>query len=407
MRAVARGERRDYSLSKTPMPGGQAHVFAATHKPTEIPVAFKRLKRSDAESIARMRREIEVGREIDDANVMPILDADEGFSSFVMPLAAGNLDERRQVVLGSDGLRTLVEDVCLGLAAAHSHGWVHRDIKPANILQLSDEDRWVVADWGLVRRPPGGTTAEGRTRVGLLYGTEGFAAPELSQDAHSATAAADIYSVGQLIGWYLSGMWPHQNVPLVPRTGPWRRVVKAATPHDPGRRPQSTSAFLELVERAFQRPAEPPNIIAEGLLEKMTLPGDQAENFEQFIALVEDHPDDEEVCIDLLPRIPGELVVNGVQSDSQYGHTILDALNVDDVSRRWSNRDYKWADKIYLTILYVASAAARSGDLDRLERASTELFAWDGKWDQWTPEDRSSNGWGHSKNLLPRSSPRL
>jgi serine/threonine-protein kinase len=143
VRSVGRGERRDYGLSKTPIPGGQAHVFPAIHKATEIPVAFKRLRRSDAESIARMRREIEVGRQIDDANVMPILDADEGWTWFVMPLATGNLDERRQDVLRSDGLRLLIESICSGLAAAHAHKWVHRDIKPANILSSRTKiDGW-------------------------------------------------------------------------------------------------------------------------------------------------------------------------------------------------------------------------------------------------------------------------
>jgi serine/threonine-protein kinase len=47
------------------------------------------------------------------------------------------------------------------------------------VLLLPDPERWVVADWGLVRRPPGMTTLNGRTRVGVVYGTEGFAPPEL------------------------------------------------------------------------------------------------------------------------------------------------------------------------------------------------------------------------------------
>jgi serine/threonine protein kinase len=60
-----------------------------------------------------------------------------------------------------------------------------------------------VADWGLTRRPRGQPTNPGRTRAGTMFGTEGFADPELSADAHNAGPEADIYSIGQIIGWAL------------------------------------------------------------------------------------------------------------------------------------------------------------------------------------------------------------
>jgi serine/threonine protein kinase len=59
--------------------GGYAEVFAATHKPTGRRVAFKRLhpsqKWSRKDSVPRMRREIEVMREMaTHPHVMPVLD---------------------------------------------------------------------------------------------------------------------------------------------------------------------------------------------------------------------------------------------------------------------------------------------------------------------------------------------
>ena len=115
-------------------------------------------------------------------------------------------------------LRDLVEAVCEGLRQPHADGWVHRDIKPANILLL--EGRWVVGDWGLSRRPLGQSSGLRRTRTGTGFGTEGFAAPEMSGDAHDSTPATDIYSIGQLIGAVLTGRRPQANIPLLPESRP-------------------------------------------------------------------------------------------------------------------------------------------------------------------------------------------
>jgi hypothetical protein len=111
----------------------------------------------------------------------------------------------------------------------------------------------VVADWGLGRRPRGQTTAR-RTRVGTPFGTEGFAAPELAVDAHAAGPQADIYSIGQIIGWALTGNWPQANIPLLPAAGPWRAIVKAATSHQPEQRISNVDELLELIAAELDSP---------------------------------------------------------------------------------------------------------------------------------------------------------
>ncbi|NUT48513.1 MAG: serine/threonine protein kinase, partial [Saccharothrix sp.] len=246
VRDSARHARRDYRLEPRPAAeGGQARVFRAVHRPTSTPVAFKQLKSGTQGALARMRREIEAARRFaDHPNVMPVLDFGEDHRWFVMPLAEGTASDAAADLADDRALRDLVTAVCEALRGPHREGWIHRDVKPDNVLRL--HGRWVVADWGLGRRPRGQTTSPHRTEVGTNLGTEGFAAPELAVDAHAAGPQADVYSIGQLIGWALTGALPRPNVPLLPPSGPWRAVVKEATRHAPEQRPADVDALLAL-----------------------------------------------------------------------------------------------------------------------------------------------------------------
>ncbi|MEQ4305546.1 DUF4429 domain-containing protein [Plantactinospora sp. B6F1] len=250
LRLAAKGERRDYALDPKPIAdGGQAVVFGARHRASGARVAFKRLKIKNPENVARMRREVEAGQRFgDNAHVVPVLDFDPAAGWLVMPLASDTAAETLDEFESPLGLLELVKAICEGLRQPHKDGWVHRDLKPPNILRI--DGIWAVADWGLGRRPRGRTSQPGRTQVGVLYGTEGFAAPELSDDAHEAGPQADIYSLGQLIGWACTKQWPRANRPLVPAETPWHTVVEVMTRDDPPQRPATVDDVLALAMSA-------------------------------------------------------------------------------------------------------------------------------------------------------------
>ncbi|GHJ11341.1 hypothetical protein TPA0907_57080 [Micromonospora humidisoli] len=256
IRRSARQQRRDFALDPRPIAvGGQAQVFRARHKPTSLPVAFKKLRGRSADDVARMKREIEAAdRFSENPNVLPVLDWSPTHDWFVMPLADATAHDRAGELRDSVALRALIESVCSGLREPHRLGWIHRDLKPENILWY--DGRWVVADWGLGRRPRGETTNPGRTRAGRSLGTEGYAAPELGVDAHMVLPAADVYSIGQIIGWAVTGSVPRQNVPLVPPSGPWRSIVRAATQADPDRRLPTIDDLLAMIAAEFDTPTE-------------------------------------------------------------------------------------------------------------------------------------------------------
>lgn len=189
----------------------------------------------------RFQREIEVGTTISHENVMPILEADSDALWFVMPVAEQDPLNPSQK-MSDEQLFEMVRQNGAGLAVAHELGYVHRDLKPANILRL--DDRFAVADWGLARNPPGTTNTFERTASDLPQGTEGWAAPEQFRGAHDVTAAADIWSIGQILGWLITAEHPDQNIPLLPPDGPWREVIETCCRKEPTERPQTSGELL-------------------------------------------------------------------------------------------------------------------------------------------------------------------
>ncbi|WP_078627266.1 protein kinase domain-containing protein [Streptomyces exfoliatus] len=243
---AAQGVKKDYSLERIPVVGGQGEVFRGVHKASGIPVAFKRRLSQGSKAGARMRREVDVARLLNGhPHVMPVLDFEAQHHWFVMPLADATAEEQAHHLKDPKQLRRMIEAVASALAEAHRHGWRHRDIKPSNVLLL--HGRWTLADWGTVRRPRGATTFAGRT--GAYIGTLGFAPPELSVKPNDAVPASDIYSLGRVAAWALTGTSPQANIPLLPAHEPWRTIVREATQHEIGRRPQSIDEFLALIDR--------------------------------------------------------------------------------------------------------------------------------------------------------------
>ncbi|MGV9341243.1 AbiJ-related protein [Streptomyces sp. NPDC003688] len=382
VRSTAHGERRDYACPREPVPdGGQADVFRATHKPTGTVVALKKLhqKYPPERQVARMRREIEIGQLLSGhPHAMPILDFDADHTWLVMPWAEATAEDRRELLQEPAQLRALVNALASVLATAHEHGWLHRDIKPSNILRL--DGRWTLADWGIVRRPRGQTTKVGRT--GLYIGTEGFAAPELSETPHDATASSDIYSIGRVIAWALTGELPRTNLPLLPPPGPWRSIVRATTHQDPQRRPQTVSDLLALIDREHADIPEDPLQSAHTLLEAAN-DGDPAAA-DALLTLTGDHPHDYELHVGVLTRLTPEHAGPALRRDRLQAQNLLRAL-AEHVHGDDSHLvQFGEASRVVTWLHGICAYAAGQPDWDLLEEAAHAMCTWD----QWNAQDR-------------------
>lgn len=96
----------------------------------------------------------------------------------------------------------VLTQVCESLQEAHAGGVVHRDIKASNIFlcQLGSSYDFVkVLDFGLVR------PSQSRGEMATAVGTPAYMAPEIAVDGATVDGRADIYSLGCVAYWMLTG----------------------------------------------------------------------------------------------------------------------------------------------------------------------------------------------------------
>ena len=199
------GER--YRIIRPLAQGGMARVFLAEDTRLQRQVAVKLIHphlASDHSFLERFQREAVLAANLNHPNLVNVFDqgSDSGSPFLVMEYVAGRtlrdvLNEFGSIpeakVVG------LLEQVLLGLSAAHRAGIVHRDIKPENVL-LADDGRIKLSDFGLAR-PVSASASE------QLLGTAAYIAPE-TVTAGQADKRADIYAVGILAFELLTSRQP-------------------------------------------------------------------------------------------------------------------------------------------------------------------------------------------------------
>lgn len=201
-----------YRVLKTLGEGAQSAVFRVRdiHHPEAPELALKRLK--DNYRCSRFLIEIDALQKIVHPNIVKILDhsgtGEPGNPKhrywIVMPLASGNLADRAGLYKGNlDAVLQIALQLTQALEAAHANRVTHRDVKPGNILfPRLDNEVWL-SDFGICHD----AAAKDRlTDVNEVVGPRGFTAPELEAGGPvPITPAADLYSLGKVIFYMLSG----------------------------------------------------------------------------------------------------------------------------------------------------------------------------------------------------------
>ncbi|WP_165443700.1 serine/threonine-protein kinase [Olsenella sp. Marseille-P4559] len=148
--------------------------------------------------------------------------------------------------LDSAKTQRLVGEVCQAASKLHAHDIVHRDITPSNVVVAADGAHLI--DFGIAR-----LSSEDAKGSDDQLGTWGFAAPEQYGFAKT-DARSDVYSIGRLLGYLLTGVHPEdkegyeQALASPDVSAGLRAVVLKATEFEPSARYQSAAEL----ERALQ-----------------------------------------------------------------------------------------------------------------------------------------------------------
>jgi len=210
-----------YTLEKKLGEGGMGVVYRASHAMLRRPTAIKLLlpDRAGKDALSRFEREVRRTAMLTHPNTVTVFDygrTTDGVFYYAMELLEGaSLDELVEVDGAQPEERVihLLEQAAGSLSEAHDAGLIHRDVKPANILVVDRggiADLVKVVDFGLVKdvgkEARGGATSEpALTHENTITGTPLYIAPETVTAPESVDARADIYALGAVGYWLLTG----------------------------------------------------------------------------------------------------------------------------------------------------------------------------------------------------------
>ncbi|MDB4942016.1 MAG: Serine/threonine protein kinase [Labilithrix sp.] len=261
-----------YTLEEKIGEGGMGEVYRARHALLQRATAIKIVR--DAENpatMARFEREVQLTSRLTHPNTVQVYDfgraADGTFYLAMEHIEGVTLWQ----LVEQDGpqspgrVAAILLQICASLAEAHALGLVHRDVKPDNVLLCVrglDPDVVKVVDFGLAR-----SIDAGRGEApGTIMGTAGYMAPEAVSDPSTIDARADLYAVGALAYFLLTGtelfrggveVVLSQQVHAVPQRPSSRlglelpadleSIVLRCLEKDPACRPESAAALADLL----------------------------------------------------------------------------------------------------------------------------------------------------------------
>ncbi len=256
--------------------GAMGVVWEARHALLRRPTAVKLLApgTEGERAVARFEREVQLTAGLTHPSTIAIYDygrTADGVFYYAMELLHGiNLGQ----LVAFDGplppgrVVYLLRQACGALTEAHAAGLIHRDIKPANMMLCvygGIPDFVKLLDFGLVKEigdvehageGPGGHDA-GLSQDGSLLGTPLYMGPEGMTDSSNVDARADLFALGAVGYFLLTGKSPFPGrtaieVFALERQGPPPPLSSTA--------PRPVPAALEEVLRrclAFERADRP------------------------------------------------------------------------------------------------------------------------------------------------------
>src|SRR5882672_4503282 len=240
--------------------GGMGSVWLVEDTILQRQVALKVLDFvAAADDLAeRLLREARILAGLEHPGIVPVHDVgtlSDGRAFYCMKYVEGRT--LAQHITGKsipDRLR-LLERIAEPVDFAHARGFIHRDLKPENIM-IGAFGEVLVMDWGFAKirnsarqpsRPPtkdeltteaADSATSCATGQGSVLGTPGYMSPE-QQRGDEVDHRTDIFSLGAILSFLLTGSPPGEGSADAPIPHPLRAVCDKATAADPAARYQS------------------------------------------------------------------------------------------------------------------------------------------------------------------------
>jgi len=218
-------EMGSYRLVERLGKGGMGEVWRAKHRMLARPAAIKLIRPEMLGArdhgtrellLRRFEREAQATALMRSSHTIELYDfgvADDGTFYYVMELLEG-FD--LETLVGRFGPMPperaihLLRQICASLAEAHEAGLIHRDVKPANLYACRygrHVDFIKVLDFGLVKqgREPEADADKLTAADRSPGGTPAFMSPEQALGDGEVDGRSDIYSVGCVAYWLLTG----------------------------------------------------------------------------------------------------------------------------------------------------------------------------------------------------------
>jgi hypothetical protein len=206
-----------YTLEHKIGAGGMGEVYRARHALLRRPTAIKLLAGDvSPDQVRRFEQEVQLTASLNHPNTISIYDfgrTPDGTFYYVMELLDGLT---LQAVVERGGPQPparvihILRQVCAALREAHGAGLIHRDIKPANIFlgRLGGvPDTVKVLDFGLVKQIHGPNAVD-LSNVNAIVGTPLYLSPEAITAADQQDARSDLYALGAVAYFLLTGTPP-------------------------------------------------------------------------------------------------------------------------------------------------------------------------------------------------------